>query len=87
MDCLQSELNFSPKCLVGSAEVILPVCGGWVTGHKEFSLMFEYCLLEYEHSNARATCEVCQVMAERERFSFKGRKLRRRLWLDFYLSH
>lgn len=66
----QSELDFSPNCLVGSAEVILPMCGIWVTGQKAFSLIIEYFLLEYEHSNARAACEVCQVMAEREGFSF-----------------
>lgn len=42
----QSEFNLSPNWLVGSAEMILPVCGVWVTGHKEFSLMFEYFLLE-----------------------------------------
>lgn len=44
--------DFSPNCLVGSAEMILPVCGVWVTGQKEFSLIFEYFILGYEHSNA-----------------------------------
>lgn len=37
----QSELGFSPNCLVGSAEMILPVCGIWVTGQEGFSLTFE----------------------------------------------
>lgn len=38
---VQSELDFSPICLVGSAEMILLVCGLCVTGHEEFSLIFE----------------------------------------------
>lgn len=54
--------------------MILPVCGVWVTGWKEFSLIFKYFLLGYGHSNARATCEVCQMMAEREGFSFKKKE-------------
>lgn len=38
---VQSELDFSPTCLIGSAEMILLVCGLWVTGQEEFSLVFE----------------------------------------------
>lgn len=38
---LQSELDFSPICLIGSAEMILLVCGLWVTGQEKFSFLFE----------------------------------------------
>lgn len=41
---VQAELDFSPICLIRSAEMILLVCGLWVTGQEEFSLVFEmYC--------------------------------------------
>lgn len=38
---IQSELDFSPVCLIGSAEMILLVCVLWVTGQEELSLLFE----------------------------------------------